>query len=242
MAFTSLTLINEAWYWSGLVGPDFESVSGNKTTQGLYLLNFILTSLSQDDARQIPYYDHFTIPAIAGQEKYFIPNLVDLEVLTFNLADGSSPVRFELERYSRYRYLAINRVENIQTLPYCYYTERVNGGMDVYLYFVPNTDYPLNFTGKLSIDPTNTSADLTLILEQAFLDYLTIYLARYMRIYYKRDPLPSLEMEFKKMNKRMTDVNAPDMEQHHVQLLTKGNQGGDIYAMANFYKGYLPLR
>ena len=66
MAYTAAELVNRAWYLSGIVGRNLETVSGQQATDGLFLLNTLL-SFKATDLRLIPYYKRYQFSMVAGQ-------------------------------------------------------------------------------------------------------------------------------------------------------------------------------
>ena len=173
MPYTARELINRAYYLSGIVSRKFQSVSGDQATDGLGLLNETLATegISGD---LIPYYKEYSLTAVVGQEKYFIPGLIQPETFTFNIG----PVRYSTEYKQRRKYFATPRQDNIQSLPYEWHIERVLNGADLYIYFKPNTAYPMKLWGKFKLDEiTDLCDDLLLVYDRFYLKYLTYALA-----------------------------------------------------------------
>lgn len=134
MTYPAQTLITNAWYLSGIVGRNAQSVSGDQITDGLRLLNALLDFKSvQTDL--IPYWTYNTsISCVAGQESYFIPNCIAVESVTFN----QNVVRYAMDYVSRKNYFGSGRIDNIQTLPFNWTFNRGLGGGTLYLYFCQN--------------------------------------------------------------------------------------------------------
>ena len=91
MAYTALQLINRAYYLSQIVARDLQVVSGSQVEDGLYLLNALL-DVKGSDLRLIPYFQYYPLTAVANQEKYFVPNLLYVDSMTFNIG----PVRYSM--------------------------------------------------------------------------------------------------------------------------------------------------
>ncbi|MFA6080717.1 MAG: hypothetical protein WC753_04565, partial [Candidatus Gracilibacteria bacterium] len=124
-------------------------------------------SLKSAYTRVIPYYQEYDFDAVAGQEEYFVPNLVNAETLTFNIG----PVRYSTSPMGRKAYFGSGRVDNIQSLPFDWHAERVLGGSNIFLYFVPNTNYPIKIWGKFGFDNVTFNQDLLLIYDEYYVDY-----------------------------------------------------------------------
>lgn len=171
MAYPASKLITEAFYTSGIVSRQFQTVAGDQFATGFTKLNEILTdSLIEDD--KIPYYNTgYDFNLVAGQEKYFIPKLTKLETFTFYI---------DVVRYSTYKkpsdkYFGCARAENIDSLPFNYNFERVPGGGNLFLYFFPQSNYTAQITGWFTLDPIQSVAqDLTLPFTTAQLGYTSI--------------------------------------------------------------------
>jgi len=113
MAYSALTLITRAWYLSGIVARNLETVSGDQITDGLFLLN-VLLDFKASDIRLIPYFTRYAGTFVIGQEKYNIPGLFHIETMTFNLGD----VRYPMQSMTRDNYFGLGRVNNINSLPF----------------------------------------------------------------------------------------------------------------------------
>lgn len=146
MAYTTNQLIAGAYYASGVVSREFETVSGTQYSDGLQWLNEILADKDVDQA-MIPYETTYRFNSSAGQEVYFIPDLIQIDTIVFYL----NGVRFSLNYDPRNNYFGSGRVENINALPYKWYWERKTGGGNLYLYFKPSQDYPIEIHGIFRI-------------------------------------------------------------------------------------------
>lgn len=172
MSETTTDLITSSYYAAGVVSREFETVSGQQIGDGLAWLNDIITEKVVDDG-MIPYETTYNFTAIPGQEKYFVPNLIQVDTLVFFL----NSIRFAMDFNKRNNYFGSNRVENIQTLPYQWYFERALGGANIYIYFLPDRNYPLQVQGVFRIPTVTLGQDLTLIYDQFFITYLHYALA-----------------------------------------------------------------
>jgi hypothetical protein len=154
--YTVLQLITNAYYISGVVSRDFQTVSGSQYQDGLQMLNEILTDKTVEDD-MVPYYNRFEFPAVQAQSEYFIKNLIELDTLVFFI--GS--IRYEMKNLERRRFFGSARADNIQSLPFTYHVERRTGGALLFLYFVPNTAYPMEAWGQFGLTEVSLNQDLT---------------------------------------------------------------------------------
>lgn len=172
MAYTTNELITGAYYASGVVSREFETVSGGQIGDGLNWLNDILEEKTVDDG-MVPYESTYTFTAVPGQEVYVIPNLIAIDTLVFFL----NSVRFSMDYNKRNNYFGSNRVENIQTLPYQWYFERQLGGGNLYIYFTPDRAYPMELHGTFRLSEVALFQDLSLTLDRFYITYLRYALA-----------------------------------------------------------------
>lgn len=173
MAYTALKLITGAYYASGIRARDFETVSGSDVTDGLQFLNEIMQDDTTDYA-MIPYYTKYEFDAVAGQQTYFIEDLIDVDTLVFFI----DSVRYSMGRQSRKLYHGSPRAENIRSLPFNYEVDRCLGGANVNMYFLPDQDYPMELWGQFRLPVvTSLSFDLSTIFDQFYITYLRYFLA-----------------------------------------------------------------
>lgn len=172
-------LISNAFYLSGIVARGLQTVSGEQTGDGLFLLNNILAEKSIT-SNFLLYYTHDTFETAAGQEIYDIDGLVDLTQLTFNIND----VQFPLIRETQYTYFGLGKIIDLQSLPSHYYAERKVNGTRLYLYFVPDAVYTVNITGKYALSQVELLDDLTDTLDLFYLSYLQYLLAKRLCEFY----------------------------------------------------------
>lgn len=156
MSYTTLQLITGAYYASGIVSRDFESVSGAQAADALQWLNDIITETNVAQG-MIPYETTYTFNGIIGQEKYFIPGLVNVDTLVFYL----DSVRYSMQYDKRNAYFGSPRVENINSLPTDWYAERTLGGTNIYLYFKPDKQYPIELHGSFELPKVTQFQDLS---------------------------------------------------------------------------------
>jgi hypothetical protein len=170
MAYTVTNLITDAFYASGIVSREFETVSGPQGQVGLAALNNILTDKAVEKD-MIPYYTKYTFNAVAGQETYFIPQLEELDTLVFFLND----VRYQMREVDRIRYKGSPRANNISSLPFNWNLERCLGGANISLYFFPNVNYPMEAWGLFRLNTVALNTDLYNTGPTAQLGTVTIF-------------------------------------------------------------------
>lgn len=234
MPFTVRELIIKAYYLSGIVSRKFQTVSGDQITDGLTLLNETLAT-EGIDGQLIPYYQEYSFDAVAGQESYFIPGLIEPETLTFNIG----PVRYSMQYRQRRRYFATSRADNIQSLPYEWHIERKLNGADLYLYFKPNTNYPLKLWGKFKLDDvTDLCADLDLVYDKFFIKYLTYALAREIVDEWGQNLPIETSKELARLEEKLTYVSPMDLTTKKQSVFRSGDEIN--YGYANLGTGWLP--
>lgn len=156
MAYTTTQLIANAYYASGIVSREFETVGGTEQADALRWLNEIIAQKTVDDG-MIPYESAYEFTANAGQEVYFIPNLIALDSLTFTL----QTVRYSMAYTQRNEYFGSSRVNGINSLPFQWYVERKFKGANLYMYFSPDKDYPIQAHGTFRLASVSLGQDLT---------------------------------------------------------------------------------
>ncbi len=172
MAYTALQLITRAYYLSQVISRQLQIPDGEQITDGLYLLNEVFDTKSSD-LHLIPYFSEYVFSTVQGQEEYFVPNLIYTDSATFNIG----VVRYSMVDMSRKEYFSTPRVDNIETLPFSYRIERCLGGSNIFLYFLPDTDYVIKIWGKFSLTDVTLTTDLSLTFDGFYLAYLRYALA-----------------------------------------------------------------
>ncbi len=206
MAYTALELITRAYYLSQVVSRDLQTLSASQVTDGLYLLNADLDYKSTD-LRLIPYFDRFTFNTVQGQEEYFIQNLVYMDSLTFNI----NTTRFSLLEFNRREYFAVPRIENVQSLPYCYRIEREKGGARIFLYFVPSQVFVMKMSGKFSLTDVTLNTDMSLLYDNFYIEWLRYSLAVRICEEWGASVPDATRMKYMEMTKKLMDVSPADL-------------------------------
>lgn len=233
MAYTTQELITDAWYESGIVSRDLGTPTKSQLTNGLRLLNGLL-SFQAVSGRLIPYYQTYPLTAVVAQELYFIPNLVEIEAFTFNIGT----VRFPSSRQKRKQYFGTGRANHINSLPVTWHTERTKGGMNLYLYFKPDTTYPLNLIGKFGLSATTLGQDLSTIYDDFYLDYLKYSLVpRFCASNAQSVPAEIRDL-LAEYTQTIRDLSPADYSMEKLSTLQRGV--GFSYADINIGRGWRP--
>lgn len=182
MTYTVLKLITNAYYLSGVVARNFQRVDGPQYQDGLDFLNEILGDVTIKSG-MVPYYKEFNFNGVIGQEKYFIPYLIDLSTLVFFI----DSVRYQMSQVSRIDYFGSGRADNINSLPFIWHRERTfendpdTGipveGSNIYMYFTPDKNYVMQGWGIFGLLDSSLNQDLDLIYARFYINYLKYSLA-----------------------------------------------------------------
>lgn len=224
-------LVNRAWVLSGIVARTLEDVSGEQGTDGIFWLNQLLAEKATDGFF-IPYMTHIQFDTVIGQEIYTFPGLSDVDVLTFNIG----PVRFEMFRQNRKAYLGAPRVDNIESLPYHYYFERVLGGGNIYLYFIPNIVYQMKLTGRFFLQDVTFNTDLSTVVDKFYVSYLIYELAGRLCDWYKITLPPNTQHQLDSFRKQLANINEKDLTIRKLSTLNKTIQLN--WGQVNVGRGY----
>jgi len=233
MAFSALDLITKAYYLSGIVSRELQTVSGAQASDGLYLLNALL-EVKGLDLRLIPYYQRYSFPTVAGTDEYFIDNLLAIDTITFNLGD----VRFPLQEMSRRDFFGSPRVDNIQSLPFSYRDERELGGTRIYLYFEPNQVYTVKISGKFGLTDVTLMQDMSLTYDLYYMEYLRHALANYICSDYGQT-LPEATMQtYRSIEKKLMDISPSDLSIQKMSYFTGDRRDGLGWGQINIGQGW----
>ena len=226
-------LISNAFYLSGIRSRTLQNVTDTDTSDGLELLNDILAEKSID-GDLINYYSHAEFDSIVGQEEYTIPGLIEIDSLTFNIDD----VRYKMKRDTRRSYFGDNRVDNLKSLPFHYFPERILGGMKIYLYFVPDQIYQMKITGKYSLDQIlDPSQDIS-NLERFYISYLKFELANRLCNFFDFEFNIQNMSTLSKLERKISNMVGIDLSIEKTSMFKK--MAFDPYYQVNIEKGWTP--
>lgn len=206
MAYPVAKLITNSYYLSGVASRKLQTVSGDMIEDGLDLLNGLL-AVKSGNVRLIPYFTRYNFTAIAGTEEYFIPNLVSVETLTFFINN----VRYSMNVQKREIYWGEGRVNNINSLPFEYNVTRVKGGTNIYLYFSPQQNYPLELWGKFQLTDVTLNQDLSLTYDRFYIEYLRYALAEQICNDYNIELKPNSAGRLKELESIIMYIEPPDL-------------------------------
>jgi hypothetical protein len=233
MSMTAQQLITRSWYLSGIVARNAQTVSGDQNTDGLILLNALL-DFKTIETDLIPYWTYYEFDAVAGQEAYFLENVYEIESATFNI----DVVRYPMDYVSRRTYFGSSRVDNIETLPFNWTFNREVGGGTFYMYFLPQSNYPVKIMAKFGLQNVSLNTDMTEVYDPAYVEYLRYALAEYMCSEYGILFNPESQQILKSMKRTLMYISPPDLSMIKSSVLTQcsGINFGDV----NIGKGWRP--
>lgn len=233
MAYTALELINRAYNLSRIVSRGLQQPTGEQQQVGLYLLNAILETKGTN-TRLIPYFKQYDDVFIPGTGLYFVPNLYQVETMTFFIG----PVRYPMDKAARIEFFGTARVENVLSLPYQYHLEREEGGSNIYVYFPPIDAYPFQIWGKFGLTDVSINQDLSLVYDKFYIEYLRYALADYICEDSGVSFNPQSAARLLQLEKMLMDVSPPDLKVYKKSTLR--NSPVFNWAMANLGRGYVP--
>lgn len=233
MAYTTLQLINNAYYESGIVSRGFETVGGQQANDGLQFLNDLIADKTVENGL-IPYYEEYNFNAVTGQETYFIPDLIEVETFVFYI----DTVRYQTENRARREYFGSSRADNIQSLPGSWHMERCFGGANIYIYFKPNQNYPLTIWGQFRLQQVVINQDLSLTLDRFYINYLKFDLAARLCAEYNYTVPPGVAKALAKYENDISKRSGP-MDLRLIKLSSLQRRGSINYGQVNLGKGWV---
>lgn len=234
MAYTAQTLITRSWYLSGIVARNLQAVTGDQITDGLLLLNSLL-DFKQIETDLIPYFTYNTsISCIAGQETYFVPNCALIQSITFNYSN----VRYPMQYLTEGQYFGAARVNNVSSLPFNWTYVRELGGGNLYLYFLPNSNYQLNIYGKFFLQDVSLQTDLLSVYDTSYIEYLRYALAELMCSEYGIQFNPESAKKLMSYQRKLMYLSPPDLGMKKLSILQESS--GLNYGDVNIGLGFRP--
>lgn len=207
-------LISRAWNLSGIVAREFETVSGQEGSDGLWLLNELLAEKSYD-LKLIPYWGRIEFNLVQGQERYYIPNLFQVETFTFNIGE----VRFPTFNAGRKQYFGDGRVDNIQALPFEWHLERELDGCYFYVYYVPMQQFTAKITGKFALTNVEEQTNLSKLYDLFYIRYLRYLLAETMSLEYDIEFAADKKMKLRQIEQKLLYVSPPDLQMKKLSFM-----------------------
>jgi hypothetical protein len=233
MVYTVQQVISNAYYTSGIVGREFETVSGQQLSDGVNELNFVIDSTVSDKA-MVPYYTFLDFTAIIGQESYFIPNLIEVETLTFLI----DTIRYSMRPNGRITYFGDPRANQILSLPFNYHVERGLGGATIWMYFLPVSAFPMRIWGLFRQTEYNYNDDMSVTLDLFYIDYLRFRLAQRLCHVYGYSVSPGITENLIRLETSIEKRSGPmDLKLQVASTLDNYNNGVN-YALANLGRGW----
>jgi len=231
MVYTAQQLITRSLYLSQIVARELEIPTAAQMSDGLYLLNALL-DIKGSDLRLIPYYQYYTFNTVIGQEAYFVPNLLSVDTMTFNL--GS--VRYSIRECTRGEYFATARVDNINSLPFQYRIERKLDGADVFLYFWPSQVFVMNLWAKFGLTDVTLQTDLSTMYDSYYIEYLRYALADYLCAEWGATLPDQSKMKYMEIRKKLLDISPADLSIGKRSYFNHGT--GYDWQTVNLTEGY----
>jgi len=233
MAYTTLQLINFAYYESGIVSREFETVSGQQANDGLIFLNDLIADKTVENGL-IPYYQEYDFAAVIGQEKYFIPDLITIDTFVFYI----DSVRYQTENRGRREYFGTSRADNIQSLPGSWHMERCFNGANLYIYFKPNLNFPLTIWGQFRLNSVTINQDLSLTLDRFYINFLRYELAERLCAEYRYSTPPGVAKALANYTDQISKKSGP-LDLNMIKLSSLQQRGGINYASVNLGHGWV---
>jgi hypothetical protein len=213
-SYLASQLISRSWNLSGIVAREFEQVSGQEGSDGLWLLNEVLAEKSYD-LKLIPYWGRIEFNLVQGQERYFIPNLFQVETFTFNIGE----VRFPTFNAGRKQYFGDGRVDNIQALPFEWHLEREIDGCYFYVYYLPQQQYVAKITGKFALTNVEMQTNLSKLYDLFYIRYLRYLLAEQMSLEYDITFAEDKKKKLQQIEQKLLYVSPPDFRMKKLRFL-----------------------
>lgn len=235
MAYLTNELIAGAFYASSIISREYETPSASQMSEGLFLLNDLIGDKAIDSSL-IPYSDNHTFTAVAGTDNYYIENLISIETFVFYI-DG---VRYQTNNQQRFEFFGTFRPMNVQSLPWNWHLERELDGARLFLYFVPDVNYPLEIWGQFRLLEVTLFQDLSLTLDRFYINFLKFELALRLCAEYSYSVPPFVQQQYNKYYQMIdSKSNTMDLRQRKITCLT-GN-GGINWGWINLgYTGWMP--
>jgi hypothetical protein len=235
MAYLTSNLVADSYYLAGIVSRGFETPTGDQMTDGLRLLNDVLADRTINEAT-IPYTSKYVLNAVAGTAEYFIPDCIDIDTFVFYI----NSLRYQTRNQQRTDFRGSFRATGVQSLPWTWNFERKLNGGTLSLYFVPDTNYPLEIWGSFRLSEVTMFQDLSLTLDRFYTNFLQFLLVQrlcqFNSYVVPRDIADQLERYFKWIG---GNSNIMDLSMQKLSSLSGGVAIN--YAIVNLSNGWMPV-
>jgi hypothetical protein len=233
MTYPTSQLITRAYYESGIVSRGFETPTGDQINDGLLFLNDLIDDKTVDNGL-IPYYTQYDFAAIIGQEKYFIPNLINMDTFVFYI----DTVRYQTQNRGRREYQGTSRADNIQSLPGSWHLERCFGGANLFMYFLPNQAFPLTIWGTFRLLEVTLFQDLSLTLDRFYINFLRYELAERLCDEFNYSVPPGVTRQLQKYRREISKQSGP-LDMQLIKASTLQRRGSINYGQVNLGHGWI---
>lgn len=234
MSYTTQQLVTNSYYIANIVSRDFETVSGQQASDGVSILNDLIADKTIEQ-QYIPYSQSYTMNATMGVTEYFISNLIAVNTYTFFIGD----VRYQTINQQRSQYFGSGRNINIDSLPFIFHIERKLGGATLFVYPVPNQNFPIEIWGQFSLSSVTQFQDLSLTLDRFYINFLKYELAVRLCNEYGFDVPPRVEKQLQTYYQVVSEQsNTVDLRQKKLSSL--GNTQGINWGYVNLGLGWTP--
>jgi hypothetical protein len=207
MAYNARRLITEAYNLTNIVSREYQTIDGDQLSLGLSLLNDFL-AFESIQTQNIPYYQEYTFDTIVGQEKYFVPFLVDIESICFFLSN----IRIPMSKKSRKEYFYTGRLEGLTIMPFTCRLERCFGGANLWIYPLSNIPYTITAMVKYGLEEvTSYEDDLSLVYDRFYLLYMRYALAELICNAEGISIPPNVTDKLNNIRDELIETSPPDM-------------------------------
>ena len=231
-------LITRAYYASQVISPEFESITNQRTSDALFLLNMILGD-SQVDVNFTPFEETRGVVVSAGSPNTFVSNLIQIRQMQFlNDPDGETQsILYGCIEDTQMGFYGSTRPLYISTLPFHYYPYRQDDGMMIEFMYQPSQDTEFIITGKWGLKPLLISDNLDQF-ETYFINYLIFLLAESL-CNYNTQAVPSYVAQqiskYERLLREMSPLHLDGVAPSAFQI----GYGQDPFWFSLF-KGYIP--
>lgn len=234
MAYTTNQLVSGAFYASGIVSREFETLSGPQLSDGIDWLNEVLGEKAVD-MDMIPYESTYDLTLLPGVEEYYIKDLIEIDTLTFTI----DSVRFSIQKTPRNQYFSSTRVNGLDSLPVRWFMDRELGGARLYVYFTPNKSYQAEIKGVFRLSSVAQGDDLSLTLDKFYTTYLRYALASKLCDEYSLAVPVGVSRQLSKYEAMISKQSRP-LDLHITKQSTLQGSSTGSWAAANLFSGFVP--